>query len=164
MVETILCGDPLYFRGLVSTLVMGYYVPLGYPSNRWVIWLCANVCPMDVPDWMLPWSSKEICAEGYLVDVALGLCTEYMYDFSHTHRRMWDEEEEQQTTHVVCEGNGLKRILSRQDMTTIHLSCGDKFSFHWCIIKVCVCNIIHFGSDYIFSLLSRLALRVVTVG
>ena len=56
---------------------------------------------------------KGCRAEGYLVDEARGLCTEYMRDFGHTRCKIWNEEVERRMTGVVCEGKGLKQRLSQ---------------------------------------------------
>ena len=97
-------------------------------------------------------------AEGYLVDKALGLYTEYMRDFGHTRRRIWDEEEERRMTGVVCEGKGLKQRLSQQEVASIHLHVvTNSASIAPLYMYVYICNAIHFGSECIFSLNSGMA-------
>ena len=71
--------DELFDCGLVSARWM-------YPIECYFGLLKKYVRNKSLPEGCM--------AEGYLVDEALGLCTEYMRDFGHTRRMIWDEEEE----------------------------------------------------------------------
>ena len=51
-------------------------------------------------------------AEGYALEEALGLCTEYMQEFASTRRRVWDSYEEPSMKEEVPEGKGKPRRLS----------------------------------------------------
>ena len=93
--------DELFDCGLVSAQWM-------YPIERYL-----GVQKKNVPEGCM--------AEGCLVNKALGLCTEYIRDFSHTRCIIWDEEEERQMIRLVCEGKGLKRRLLQQEVASIHL-------------------------------------------
>ena len=45
-------------------------------------------------------------AEGYVLEEALGFCTEYMVEFQSTRRRVWDDKEEDRIADEVPEGSG----------------------------------------------------------
>ena len=45
-------------------------------------------------------------AEGYIVDEALRLCTEYLQGYPYTRRRVWDDEEEVGMSGVNCRAEG----------------------------------------------------------
>lgn len=59
-------------------------------------------------------------AVGYAYDDALGFCTEYLQEFEHTSRRIWDAEEEDRDTKEVLEGTGKDVLLSESNLYNIH--------------------------------------------
>lgn len=66
-------------------------------------------------------SKPEACmASGYVVDEALGFCTEYFSLYRHTQRRIWDLEQELRDTSEVVIGKPKRIVLSGAEMTQIH--------------------------------------------
>ena len=61
----------------------------------------------------------SIC-EGYLMQEAIGFCTEYMKDFSNVNRRVWDDDDDQRVAGEVLEGNGRHFKLSNEERIAIH--------------------------------------------
>ena len=60
-------------------------------------------------------------AEGYIVDEALGLCTEYLQGYPYTRRRVWDDEEEAGMSGVQLQGRGRPRRLIDAELRVAHL-------------------------------------------
>lgn len=56
----------------------------------------------------------------YAYDDALGFCTEYLQDFEHTSRRMWDVEEEDRDTKEVLEGVSKDIVFTDAELYSIH--------------------------------------------
>ena len=50
--------------------------------------------------------------QGYIMDEAMGFCTEYMQHCSESERRVWDDKEEPTMNSEVMEGNGRHRFLA----------------------------------------------------
>ena len=61
----------------------------------------------------------SIC-EGYLMQEAIGFCTEYMKDFSNVNRHVWDDDDDQRVASEVLEGNGRRFKLSNEEIIAIH--------------------------------------------
>ena len=59
-------------------------------------------------------------ARGYIIEEALGFCTEYMQKCTMTTRRVWDDKEEPSTNDEVLQGKGRRRILSTKLQQWIH--------------------------------------------
>jgi len=59
-------------------------------------------------------------AEGYAMSETLGYCTEYLQYFEGTHRRIWDDKEEQRMNDEVVQGSGWKRVMSKQFWEWVH--------------------------------------------
>ena len=59
-------------------------------------------------------------ARGYIIDEALGFCTEYMQDCELTCRRIWDDQEEPAAKSKVVEGIGRYRLLTSELRAWIH--------------------------------------------
>ncbi len=53
-------------------------------------------------------------AEGYIYDETIGFVTEYMQEFKHVRRRIWDAYEEEGVCGEVLEGAGIKFILPKE--------------------------------------------------
>ena len=60
-------------------------------------------------------------AEGYIVEEALGLCTEFLQGFRHTRTRVWDVQEEPGISGVELEGHGSARRLADVELNVAHL-------------------------------------------
>ena len=58
--------------------------------------------------------------EGYIMQEAIGFCTEYMKDFTNVSRRVWDDDEDERHAGEVLEGNGRRFKLSNEERTAIH--------------------------------------------
>lgn len=59
-------------------------------------------------------------ASGYVVDEALGFCTEYFSLYSHTRRRIWDPEQELRDSGEVLLGRGSHYTLTELEIAQIH--------------------------------------------
>ena len=59
-------------------------------------------------------------ASGYVVDEALGFCTEYFSLYAHTRRRIWDPEQELRESGEVLMGRGTQYSLSDLEISQIH--------------------------------------------
>ena len=59
-------------------------------------------------------------ARGYIVDEALGFCTEYMQECSITQQRVWDDKEDPTMNDEILEGKGRKRTLTAELRGWIH--------------------------------------------
>ena len=59
-------------------------------------------------------------AQGYIMDEAMGFCTEYMQHCSGSERRVWDDKEEPAMNSKVMEGNGQHRLLADELRQWIH--------------------------------------------
>jgi hypothetical protein len=59
-------------------------------------------------------------ARGYIMEEALGLCTEYMQNCTVTSCRVWDNKDEPSTNDELLQGKGRRRVLSPQLQQWIH--------------------------------------------
>ena len=59
-------------------------------------------------------------ARGYIMDEALGFCTEYMQNCDVTARRVWDDTEEPSMNSELLEGKGRHRVLTGDLQRWIH--------------------------------------------
>ena len=59
-------------------------------------------------------------ASGYVVDEALGFCTEYFQLYSHTSRQIWDPDEELRESGEVLIGRVTNYSLSELEIEQIH--------------------------------------------
>ena len=59
-------------------------------------------------------------ATGYIMDEALGFCTEYMQQCNLTERKVWDDKEDQAMNDEVIEGKGRQRALSTDLRQWVH--------------------------------------------
>lgn len=84
-----------------------------YPMERYM-----GVLKKYVRNRSLPEGSM---AEGYIVEEALGLCTEFLQGFQHTRTRVWDAEEEPGISGVELEGHGSARRLADVELNAAHL-------------------------------------------
>ena len=63
---------------------------------------------------------ERACFTTYAYGDALGFCTEYLQDFEHTSRRIWDADEEDRDTKEVLEGSGRDVTFTDADLYNIH--------------------------------------------
>ena len=59
-------------------------------------------------------------ARKYIMEEALGFCTEYMQNCTVTSHRVWDDKDEPSTNAEVLQGKGRRRVLSPQLQHWIH--------------------------------------------
>ena len=117
------CWFPPSFWDIMSHLVihvvdeLAICGPVGcrwmYPVERYL-----GVLKKYVRNRPLPEGSM---AEGYIVDEALGLCTEYLQGFPYTRRRVWDDEEELGMSGVQLQGKGKPRRMTDVELRAAHL-------------------------------------------
>ena len=90
-------AEELFICGPVHTRWM-------YPMERYMKFLKDYVHTKARPEGSM--------AEGYMMDDALGFCTEYMTRFTSTRRRVWDDQEEPGLFDEEPEGGGERRCLN----------------------------------------------------
>ena len=83
-----------------------------YPVERYMKTLKGYVRQRAQPEGSM--------ARGYIMEEALGFCTEYMQNCTVTSRRVWDDKEEPSTNDEVLQGKGRRRVLSPQLQQWIH--------------------------------------------
>ena len=83
-----------------------------YPVERYLKTLKGYVRQRAQPE-----GSK---ARGYIMEEALGFCTEYMQNCTMTARRVWDDKEEPSMNDEVLQGKGRRRLLSPELQQWIH--------------------------------------------
>jgi hypothetical protein len=59
-------------------------------------------------------------AQGYIMDEAVGFCTEYMQHCCESERRVWDDIEKPAMNSEVMKGNGRHRLLPYELRFWIH--------------------------------------------
>lgn len=66
-------------------------------------------------------SMPEACiANAYMYKEALGFCTEYFKLYTHTKRRVWDEDEEPTDSGEVLMGHTKEKLLTTDERKAIH--------------------------------------------
>ena len=83
-----------------------------YPMERYLKRLKGYVRQRAQPEGSM--------ARGYMIDEALGFCTEYMQDCELTRRRIWDDNEEPAAKSEVVEGGERYRRLTSELRAWIH--------------------------------------------
>jgi hypothetical protein len=83
-----------------------------YPMERYLKTLKGYVRLRSNPEGSI--------AQGYIMDEAMGFCTEYMQHCSASERRVWDDKEEPAMNSEVTEGNGRHRLLADELRHWIH--------------------------------------------
>ena len=83
-----------------------------YPVERYLKTLKGYVRQRAQPEGSM--------ARGYIMEEALGFCTEYMQNCTMTSRRVWDDKEEPSMNDEVLQGKGRRRILSPELQQWIH--------------------------------------------
>ena len=63
---------------------------------------------------------KGSMVQGYIMDEAMGFCTEYMQHYCKSEHRVWDDKEEPAMNSEVIEGNGRHRLLLDELRFWIH--------------------------------------------
>jgi hypothetical protein len=58
--------------------------------------------------------------EGYIINKALGLCTDYLSTFPHTHWRVWDDNDEFNVVGMVMQGRGAQWWLEPVVLFVVH--------------------------------------------
>ena len=53
-------------------------------------------------------------AQGYIMDEALGFCTEYMQTCTMSQRRVWDDKEDPTMNDEILEGKGRRHPLTAE--------------------------------------------------
>ena len=74
-----------------------------YPVERYLKTLKGYVRQRAQPEGSM--------ARGYIMEEALGFCTEYMLNCTMTARRVWDDKEEPSMNDEVLQGKGRRRML-----------------------------------------------------
>jgi hypothetical protein len=83
-----------------------------YPVERYLKTLKGYVRQRAQPEGSM--------ARGYIMDEALGFCTEYMQNCDVTARRVWDDTEEPSMNSELLEGKGRRRVLTGELQHWIH--------------------------------------------
>jgi hypothetical protein len=83
-----------------------------YPMERYLKTLKGYVRLRSNPEGSM--------AQGYIMDEAVGFCTEYMQHCCESERRVWDDKEEPAMNSEVMEGNGRHRLLPDELRFWIH--------------------------------------------
>ena len=83
-----------------------------YPMERYMKTLKGYVRLRSNPEGSM--------AQGYIMDEAVGFCTEYMQHCCESERRVWDDKEEPAMNGEVIEGNGRLRLLPDELRFWIH--------------------------------------------
>lgn len=114
---------PPSFWDIMSHLVIHLVDELaicGPVSCRWMYPIERYLCVLKkyVKNRSLP---EGCIAEGYIVDEALGLCTEYLQGFPHTRRRVWDDEEEPGVLGIQLQGRGTPRRMGDGKLRVAHM-------------------------------------------